>query len=740
LTALSSFVSCGSGVVLGIPASEVLEKLKNQNIDFLLEADIDKIAEIKKLHSSAPFYVGLLLNDAGDSLRAERLFEAALESSSPQVRRASAEQLLPLLVKKNADSSLLRRIERLGSGENFKTDAPIQTLRNASLYILGRLGEIQVPKTDDFPSWNQGFSLLANLHLNKNIDDNDKQAVRDYFLKGTMNPAKAWAFEKLQAISPTWITSAEISAIEGRIAVSRSSFNEGINQFNAVIEENQALFFTSIDLLHDLGRAYQFTSYQQEGIDRFSEWETWLRTGSEMGTSLLTINITENRYRLLYFIGRIEQAQENYSKSIASFAEALNWTTDTAQQDACIWYILNAVLLENPAEIITYLQEYSSKWNDDVYFADIMDRVSQYLTSSGNWEGLLDVFNLNYGEKGRKDWETHAKYAYIIARAIQEGFISLEKLSETFMFDTSIAKDTVESAAKSFFNLAFAWSGQSFYYKALSSSFLGEEFNFLGQTEHPSIGGQESFNEDNFEFILRFFNYGAEHFAYSYFRNIPLNIEEQRIVAENFIETEHWYDAIRVASVYMNRGDYEVQLEDLELLYPRAYTDLIETYAAENNIPAEIFFGLVRTESAFNENAASWAGAYGLSQLMPDTAMDMARRMSRSGGPNYIEDGEIDILNPEINVHIGAWYLNYLVDYTGSPALALVAYNGGMGRVRRWRAEKPDLPEDLFLETIPYAETRDYGRRVLGAAAAYGYLYYNLSMEAVVADIFKSGE
>jgi soluble lytic murein transglycosylase len=60
-----------------------------------------------------------------------------------------------------------------------------------------------------------------------------------------------------------------------------------------------------------------------------------------------------------------------------------------------------------------------------------------------------------------------------------------------------------------------------------------------------------------------------------------------------------------------------------------------------------------------------------------------------------------------------------------------------MGRIRRWRAAKPHLPEDLFLETIAYAETRDYGRKVLGAAAAYGFLYYDLSMEAVIADIFR---
>ncbi len=739
LIALNGFVSCKSGVVLGIPRNEVLERLKNQDIDFILKADIAKMSELRKLHPSAPFYAGLLVKAAGDSLRAEVLFEEALKSPSDKVRTAAAEQLLPLLVKKNSDSSLLSRIQKLGNHDDFENDSAVKTLVNAAQYMLGRYKAIEVPQNEDlFPSWNRGFSLLANLHLNEHLSESEKQEIRDYFLVGTMDEARRWAFGEIEKISPLWLSSAEIAAVEGRIAVYRSAFGEGINLFKAVIEDDQALFFTYIDLLHDLGRAYQFTSYQQEGIDRFSEWEGWLRTSSEIGTSLLTVNIPENRYRLLYFIGRIEQQQKHYSESIRSFIEALKWTRDMNQQDACIWYILNAVLLENPAEILSYLWEYVPLWNDDVYFADIMDRVSQYMVSSEHWEGLLEVFDLI---RGGNDGETTAKYAYIIARAIMEGYLSPKMVSGTDFIKTEIASAPVTfypSSAKDFFRIAFEKSGQSFYYKALSASFLGEEVNPFGRTAHPLYDWPKSSHKENLEFLLGFFEYGADHFAYSYFRDLPLTINEQRITARHFIQAENWYDAIRVCSVFMNRKEYETQQDDLEMFYPMPYAELIERNARDNRIPPEVFFGLIRTESAFNKDAASWAGAVGLSQLMPETALDMAGRIARRGGPDYNVDGEIDLLNPEINIYIGAWYLRYLTDYTESVVLALAAYNGGMGRVRRWRAEKPHLPEDLFLETIAYAETRDYGRRVLGAAAAYGYLYYNLSMEAVIADIFTS--
>jgi soluble lytic murein transglycosylase len=176
---------------------------------------------------------------------------------------------------------------------------------------------------------------------------------------------------------------------------------------------------------------------------------------------------------------------------------------------------------------------------------------------------------------------------------------------------------------------------------------------------------------------------------------------------------------------------------DLELYYPRAFADLVETYATDAEIPRELLFGLIRTESAFAPGIHSWAGAVGLTQLMSATAQDMAGRISRRGGPDYAQGGEIDLEDPAANIHLGATYLRYLMDRTENPLLALLAYNGGIGRLRRWRNAEPALPADLFLETIEYTETREYGRKVLSAAAAYGYLYYDLTMEAILADTYN---
>ena len=112
----------------------------------------------------------------------------------------------------------------------------------------------------------------------------------------------------------------------------------------------------------------------------------------------------------------------------------------------------------------------------------------------------------------------------------------------------------------------------------------------------------------------------------------------------------------------------------------------------------------------------------GLAQIMPATGREMAGFIRRAGGPDYTLN--FDLNNPEINLHLGTFYLNRLMGLFGNNLqLSLMAYNGGMGRVRTWIAGNT-LPIDLFTETVPILETRDYGRIVIAGAAIYDYLYY----------------
>jgi soluble lytic murein transglycosylase len=274
----------------------------------------------------------------------------------------------------------------------------------------------------------------------------------------------------------------------------------------------------------------------------------------------------------------------------------------------------------------------------------------------------------------------------------------------------------------------------------MAASKLGESFAPEGEAEDEEPDtAQLSANEDETEFILGLIEYGAASFAPQYIsaEEAGMGVSELRKIAEALASSGNVRESLNIVSRYTARENYKLSNADLQLFYPQPFKDLIEKYAAEAEIGPEILYGLIRTESYFQSEVVSRSGAIGLAQLMPSTAEEMAGRIARRGGPDYRQS--MDLTDAETSVHIGSFYLRYLIDNMGSPMLALLAYNGGMGRMRRWLAADRaagSLPTDLFLETLEYTETREYGRRLLAAAAAYGYLYYGMSMEAVAMDIY----
>ena len=161
----------------------------------------------------------------------------------------------------------------------------------------------------------------------------------------------------------------------------------------------------------------------------------------------------------------------------------------------------------------------------------------------------------------------------------------------------------------------------------------------------------------------------------------------------------------------------ENKREILEEAYPEKYWDIIESFKDKITYDPRIFHGLVREESSFNPKIVSWAGAKGLSQLMPATAKMVAGWIGISVNDNTIFD-------PNINLQIGSTYLNHLHDrFQGNSFLAIASYNAGPGNVNKWLKEKGNLPTDEFVESIPIRETRGYVKRVLSTYQTYRYLY-----------------
>ena len=119
----------------------------------------------------------------------------------------------------------------------------------------------------------------------------------------------------------------------------------------------------------------------------------------------------------------------------------------------------------------------------------------------------------------------------------------------------------------------------------------------------------------------------------------------------------------------------------LRLRYPLRYETIVRAHAKNYRLDPALLAAVIYTESKFDANARSAAGAVGLMQLLPETAEGIA---ARTGGGGFVPS---DLQNPEINVRYGCWYLRHLLDRYGDERTALAAYHAGQANVDRWRAK-----------------------------------------------------
>jgi soluble lytic murein transglycosylase len=177
--------------------------------------------------------------------------------------------------------------------------------------------------------------------------------------------------------------------------------------------------------------------------------------------------------------------------------------------------------------------------------------------------------------------------------------------------------------------------------------------------------------------------------------------------AAKLAKSWQWHDQ---AIFTLARSDY---WDDLELRFPLEHLDLVEKHADSNGIQVPWVLAVMRQESAFSATARSHAGAMGLMQLMPATARQVSKRLGNKAPKQY------ELLRPETNIPLGTAYLGQVLERLDQhPVLATAAYNAGPHRVKKWLPERT-LEADIWVETIPFKETRNYVKRVMAYAVIY---------------------
>ncbi len=244
------------------------------------------------------------------------------------------------------------------------------------------------------------------------------------------------------------------------------------------------------------------------------------------------------------------------------------------------------------------------------------------------------------------------------------------------------------------------------YYGFLAASYLNKPANFQDMplnvsTEEKALIIKSPEAKRAFElFAIGRFHHARQEWNYWLSK---LN-DREKLVASKIANEMHWYDR---AIFTLAKVGY---LDDVNLRFPLGFETEIKHYAGNEKINSAWAFAIARRESSFMSDANSPAGAKGLMQIMPGTAKQLARKTVSN---RYL-------LNAKNNIKLGTKYLRNLLDrHDGNQVLATAAYNAGPYRVKSWLKNADSLPADVWIETIPFKETREYVKSVL----AYQQIY-----------------
>lgn len=209
---------------------------------------------------------------------------------------------------------------------------------------------------------------------------------------------------------------------------------------------------------------------------------------------------------------------------------------------------------------------------------------------------------------------------------------------------------------------------------------------------------------------------------------------ELRTVTEN---SNKWQEKFSLGELYEKMGNYgfafrrfrqiyeryfsQAEISEIipifKKLYPLYYANQIDSVSHRFEVPAELIWSVIKKESAFERKAISYANAYGLMQLLPGTASQVAPYL----GITYFSTQQL--FDPDINIQLGTFYLSSLLKrYEGNYVKALAAYNAGPHRVDRWEKIYKTADDDLFMENLEFEQTREYVRTCL----KYFWLYRHI--------------
>ena len=325
---------------------------------------------------------------------------------------------------------------------------------------------------------------------------------------------------------------------------------------------------------------------------------------------------------------------------------------------------------------------------------------------AGNNEKL--TIQVLRSDLARQDWRRLNDFIDQLPSAIRQ--------QQRWQYWSARSKEQLGIEAANVAKLYQSLSLQRHYYGFLAAARLQQPIHFQHSPYRISaINRQAIIESAPFQRVKELMAIGYNQTAIKEWRHLlsKANAEQQSVLGQLAIDYG-W------GNLAINQAIQHGQRNNMGLRAPMAYQQRIIRAANARNIDSAWAFSIARQESLFNSSVYSSAGAVGLMQLMPTTAKQMAKKHRIP--LKHVSDLE----QPSTNIALGSGYLAHLYrQFDGSLIYATAAYNAGPHRVRQWLKRYSNLEDDMWTETIPFKETRNYVKNVVAFQKIYHYQLHN---------------
>ncbi len=570
--------------------------------------------------------------------------------------------------------------------------------------------------------------------------------IEDWFFQSPITSFHKKYFDSQKGtLFPSLFSEEMQQCLKLRVAVYQRDYGQAFNLVAEILqaqeEPSQWLMQQPEELLSDIGKTFLYGTNQLAEAAQFLDEAAGKISENEPGFVAFYLNFYAAR---LYDKG----LGTGNKKALEKFLAAMEAADTPAKYDNALWYYFSTQLKIAPSEAEAAMKEYIHTIHDATYYSDFFETLILRYFTGRNWSGVLKSLILirDYATQ-----EVVSQYAYLAGRLVQQGLVDLKNFSVADLqsiIDSKAEEAVIEEEAaeagggedltlqdavsRGLFSIAYGAGGE-LYYRLLAATQLDYSPAVVRQSLYQTKVLDEFVPDQNLETLLEgFMVFDLPDYIYLVWKENSQKISlEMAQRAASFLSLYgiHQYEAqgIRLMSNAIFHADTQTTREMYQLAYPRLYSQEIATAATDYNLPEYLIYGLIRSESFFDADVSSHAGAVGLAQLMPATAGDIARKLK-------IED--FDLQDPATSVNFGSFYLAELIGRLDNSIIdALYSYNAGITNVRKWKRMFPDLPPDLTVELIPFTETRNYGKKIVSASAVYGDLYFEIPHKAIVEKI-----